>query len=45
MSPFYLCSFDESVNSVMQQCQVHVVIRYLNETDGNIETRYYDSKF
>ena len=45
MSPFYLCSFDESVNSVMQQCQVDVVIRYLNETAGNIETRYYDSKF
>ena len=45
MSPFYSVSFDESMNSVMQQCQMDVVIRYWNETAGNVETRYHDSKF
>ena len=29
----------------MQQCQMNVVIRYWNETSGNVETKYYDSKF
>ena len=45
MSPFYSFSFDKSMNSVMQQCQMDVVIRYWNETAGNVENRYYDSKF
>ena len=45
MSPFYSFSFDESMDSVMQQCQMDVVIRYWNKTAGNVETRYYDSKF
>ena len=44
MSSFYSFSFDESMSSVMQQCQMDVVIRYWNETAGNLETRY-DSKF
>ena len=29
----------------MQQCQMDVEIGYWNETAGNVETRYYDSKF
>ena len=33
------------MNSVMHQCQIDVVIRYWNETAGNVETRYYGSKF
>ena len=33
------------MNSVMQQCQMDVEIGYWNETAGNVETRYYDSKF
>ena len=35
MSSFYLFSFDESMNSVMQQCQMDVVVRCWNETAGN----------
>ena len=45
MSLFDSFSFDEILNSVMQQCQIDVVIRYCNETACNVETRYYDSKF
>ena len=45
MSLIYTFSFDESMNSVMQQCQMDVVVRCWNETAGNTETRYYDSKF
>ena len=44
MSSFYSFSFDENMSSVMQQCQMDVVIRYWNETAGNLETRF-DSKF
>ena len=44
MSSFYSFSFDESMSSVMQQCQMDVVIRFWNETAGNLETRF-DSKF
>ena len=33
------------MNSVMHQCQIDVVISYWNETAGNVETRYYGSKF
>ena len=40
MSPFYSFAFDESMNSVMQQCQMDLVIRCWNETAGNLETRY-----
>ena len=41
----FLFFFDKSMNSVMQQCQMDVEIGYWNETAGNVETRYYDSKF
>lgn len=45
MSPFYSFSFDEIMNSDIQQCQMNIVIRYWNEITDNEETRYYDSKF
>ena len=45
MSPFYMFSFDESMNSALHQCQMDVMIRYWKETAGKVEARYYDSKF
>lgn len=45
MSPFYSFSFDEIMNSDIQQCQMNIVIRYWNEITDNEEIRYYDSKF
>ena len=44
-SPFYSFSFDESRNSVMQQCHTDVVITYWNDIAGNVETRCNGSKF
>ena len=44
-SSFYSVSFDESLNSVIQKCQMDVNIRYWNDSTNKVETRYFDSKF
>ena len=43
--PFYSYSFDESMNSVLQNCQMDVVIRYRDESNNVSQTRYLDSEF
>ena len=44
-SSFYSLSFDESLNNVLQICQMDINIRYLNKAKNVLETRYLDSKF
>lgn len=44
-SPFYTLSFDESMNSVMQNCQMDVNIKFWDEMTGMVQTRYFDSQF
>ena len=44
-SPFCSHSFAESMNSLLQNCQMDVVIRYCDESDNVTQTRYLDSKF
>ena len=39
MCLFYSFSFDETMNFVMQQCHIDVVIKYWNEVAGNVKTR------
>ena len=44
-SIYYSLSFDESVNSVEQKCQLDVNVRFWNECRKIVKTRYHDSKF
>ena len=44
-SPFYSFSFDESLNPVIQSCQMDAGIRYWNETSNTVESWYIDSQF
>ena len=44
-SPFFTISFDESLNSELQMCQMDVALRFWNEKKGQAETKYYDSQF
>ena len=44
-SPFYIVSFDESLNSQVQMSQMDVGVRYWNNRKNIAETRYFDSKF
>ena len=44
-SSFYSLSYDESVNNILQCCQMDMNIRYWNEAKNVVETHYLDSKF
>ena len=44
-SPFFSISFDESLNSELQMCQMDVALRFWNKKKGQVETKYYDSQF
>ena len=41
----YSLSFDGSLNSVEQKCQIDINFKFWNECRNIVETRYYDSKF
>ena len=41
----YYYSFYERINSVLQNCQMDVVIRYWDESNNVTQTWYLDSKF
>ena len=45
LSPYFSLSFDESLNSILQKCQMDVNIRIWNEKTNLAETRYFDSHF
>ena len=44
-SPLYVVSFDESMNSVFQNDQMDVAIRFWNNSKKQAETRYLTSEF
>ena len=44
-SPQFSLSFDESLNTALQKCQMDVNIRFFNNTINMVVTRYIDSKF
>ena len=43
-SPQFSLSFDESLNTVLQKCQMDIN-RFFNNTTNMVVTRYLDSKF
>ena len=45
LSPFYLLSFDESLNNKLQEEQMDISIRFWNDIAGEVVTRYFDSRF
>ena len=44
-SPLYVVSFDESMNSVLQNEQMYVAIRFWNNSKKQAETRHLASEF
>ena len=44
-SPLYVVSFDESMNSVLQNEQMDVAIRFWNNSKKQAEARYLTSEF
>ena len=44
-SVYYSLSFNESLDSVQQKCQMNPNVRFWNESRNIVKTRYYDSKF
>ena len=44
-SSFYSLSLDESLNNVLQSCQMDFNICYWSSAKNVVETRYFDSKF
>ena len=44
-SPFYTISYDESLKSEMQMCQMDAGFGYWKEKKNTVETRYCISKF
>ena len=44
-SPHYTVSYDESMNDVLQKCQMDIVVRYWNSDKNEAVSRYYCSKF
>ena len=44
-SDWYVVCFDESLNDVLQTCQMDVNVRFRYNDENRVETRYWDSKF
>ena len=44
LTPFFVC-YDESMNRIFQEEQMDIVLRFFNENTGQVETRYFDSRF
>ena len=42
---YFVASYDESYNRVMDESQMDILIRYFDEESGKVNTRYYESKF
>ena len=45
LSPFFCVLFDESMNRILQEEQMDVQIRYWNDSDAAVKTRYLASRF
>ena len=44
-SPFYVLSFEESLNKHLQKGQIDIIVRYWNGDKFTVETRYLTSEF
>ena len=44
-SPYFAFSFDESLNSTFHEEQMDCLLRFWNDAECQVETRYLDSKF
>ena len=44
-SLYYSLSFDEGLNSIVQKCQMDINIRYWDNKEKKVKTRYLDSQF
>ena len=44
-SPYFSVSFDESLNTVVQKCQMDIVIKYWDVKKSTAASRYFTSKF
>ena len=44
-SPYYVVSFDESLNKVTQTCQMDLIVRFWNDLSNEVEVRYLNSTF
>ena len=44
-SLYYSLSFDKSLNSIVQKCQMDINIRYWDSKEKKVKTRYLDSQF
>ena len=44
-SDCFVASFDESLNDVLQPCEMDLLLRYFNSDDFTVKIRYYDSRF
>ena len=44
-SPYYVISFDESMKSIAQECQLDLIIRYWDDIDQLVKTWYWNSDF
>ena len=44
-SPYFVVSYDESMNRSLQEEQMDVLVRFFNEESWLVETRYFDCTF
>ena len=44
-SDFFAVSYDESMNRVLQEEQMDIIVRFWDDDEGMVKTRYLDSKF
>ena len=44
-APYFTIMLDKSLNSVLQNEQMDIHIRYWSDEDSKIQTKYYDPKF
>ena len=44
-SPHYTISFDESLNTKLQECQMDIIVRYWDAESAEVKVRYLDLKF
>ena len=44
-SPYFVISYDESMNKILQNEQIDLHARYWDDSERQVRTRYFDSKF
>ena len=44
-SPHYTISFDESLNTKIQECQMDIIVQYWDAESAEVKVRYLDLKF